>query len=98
MEMLATVIRFQIYSSSRRQVNSAGADKKKIIISNFSSPDSNHHLGASPSASIWWNSQLMPDPTWSSRTISTHDTRPLAAIYQMPDLIDDLTKIGRAHV
>lgn len=33
----------------------------------------------------------VPDPTWSSRTILTHDTRPLAAIYQMPDLIDDLT-------
>jgi hypothetical protein len=86
MEMLAAVIQFQINSSPPQTNQLGGCCQKKIIISNYSASDSNHHLVASPSASIWWNSQLMPDPTWSSRTISTHDTRPLAAIYQMPDL------------
>lgn len=37
----------------RRQVNLAGAVKKKIIISNHSSSDSIHHLGTSPSDRIW---------------------------------------------
>lgn len=52
--------------------------------SNHSYSDSNHHLETSPSDSIWWNSQWLPDSTGTPRPILTHDTRPALAVPVLP--------------